>query len=297
MATVPAIGPSLSILVTVDTLGNSNHAAIQYLLRHDNGTQIVDYTVVAYGDYSGSSNSTGTWTVTETLDNMASTQSNLVYPAGTWTLLAYDNDDLPANPTPGEDGSFTWNMQVITTPYDTTDTLTCGYAYNDADGQADYSVIEWYINSVPFSVSGPTLSGIHTSRGDVIQCIVTPYDGISYGTSNASAPITIGDSLPAITAIHIESDNAASGGTDPSTASVGDTLTCLYTFEDADGDWDVSTFKWYENGVEIAGQTTSNLFLSTGFSGNDTVTCEVTPTTYPGPTTGSPGTADIVIWG
>jgi hypothetical protein len=44
---------------------------------------------------------------------MASTQSNLVYPEGTWTLLAYDNDDLPGNPTPGEDGSFTWDMQIV----------------------------------------------------------------------------------------------------------------------------------------------------------------------------------------
>jgi hypothetical protein len=113
MATVPAIGPSLSILVTVDTLGNSDHAAIQYLLRHYDGSQIIDYTIVAYGDYSGSSTVAETWTVTETLDNMASTQSNLVYPQGTWTLLAFDNDDLPGNPAPGEDGSFTWNMQVV----------------------------------------------------------------------------------------------------------------------------------------------------------------------------------------
>jgi len=112
-ATVPTIGPSLSVVVTVDTLGNSNHAAVQYLLRHDNGSQLVDYTIVAFGDYSGSSTASETWSVTETLENLASTQSNLVYPEGMWTLLAHDNVDQPSSPTPGEDGSFTWTMQVV----------------------------------------------------------------------------------------------------------------------------------------------------------------------------------------
>lgn len=112
IATVPNVGPVLSLTVTVHTLGNSNHGALQYILRHENGGQVIDYTIVAYGDYTGSSSSIETWTVTETLHNMVSTQSVPVHALGSWTLFAYDNADLPANPTPGEDGSFTWTMQI-----------------------------------------------------------------------------------------------------------------------------------------------------------------------------------------
>jgi hypothetical protein len=112
-ATVSAIGPVLSFAVTVNTLGNSNHGALQYILRHEYSGQIIDYTIVSYGDYSGSSSAAETWTVTDTLHNMVSTQTSPVYATGTWTLLAYDNADLPANPNPGEDGSFTWSMELV----------------------------------------------------------------------------------------------------------------------------------------------------------------------------------------
>ena len=110
---IPAIGPSLSLDVTVHTTGNSDHEHVQYIARHEYNGQLVDYTVVAYGDYTGTSAPTDVWSVTKRITSFGSTSALQVFPEGTWTLIASDNEDLAGNPTPGVDGSFTWQIDVV----------------------------------------------------------------------------------------------------------------------------------------------------------------------------------------
>ncbi len=150
------------------------------------------------------------------------------------------------------------------------DTLTCSYSgYSDADGDADQSTYAWSVNSVAVG-TGDTLASGFTGT-DLVECTVTPDDGTDAGTP-VTASATIGNTAPAIATVAIS----------PSSAVVGDTLTCSYAgYVDPDGDPDASTYLWTINGSS-AGTTDT---LSSGFVGGDDVVCTVTP--YDGFSTGT----------
>lgn len=141
------------------------------------------------------------------------------------------------------------------------DTLTCSYTYSDADGDLDYSTLEWSIAGAVVGTTS-TLAG-NFVKGDEVTCTVTPNDGTDTGTA-VSATRGIENSVPSLSSVSIS----------PSGPVAGDTLSCSYTgFDDADGDADVSTMEWLVDGVSKGTGAT----LSTGFVGGNTVTCTVTP--------------------
>jgi len=65
-------------------------------------------------------------------------------------------------------------------------TLTCGYTFNDADGDTDTSTIAWLVDGV-VSGSGATFSNY--SEGEQVACRVTPNDGLANGTLRTSTSV------------------------------------------------------------------------------------------------------------
>ena len=162
-------------------------------------------------------------------------------------------------------------------PATASDTLVCIAAgWNDADGHADQSTWSWAVNGSEVSTDTWLSSGF--SAGDLVACTVTPDDGTDTGTA-VSDSLTVDNTAPTVTAVAI----------DPSAAVAGDTLTCTWTFEDADGDSDQSTVNWTLNG-ETAGVGST---LSTTLARDDMVTCTVTPND--GTDTGSPSSASLTV--
>ncbi len=143
------------------------------------------------------------------------------------------------------------------------DTLTCSHSgYSDADGDADQSTYGWAIDGLDAGVTTDEISSGFVG-GNEVTCTVIPSDGSESGTA-VSDSLLITNSAPTIDSVTIS----------PSSAQVGDTLTCGYSgFFDADGNTDQSTYSWTLSGTEVGTTDT----LSSGFVGGDNLTCTVTP--------------------
>jgi len=140
------------------------------------------------------------------------------------------------------------------------DVLSCSYSgYSDIDGDADASTLSWTVNGTEVATS-PLISGVFV-HGDVVECTVTPYDGTDTGKPR-SASLTVGNTVPVISDTEIQ----------PDPADADDTLECTYTFSDADGEADATTFTWLVGGVPKGTGST----LAGAFSSGDTVTCNAT---------------------
>jgi hypothetical protein len=122
----------------------------------------------------------------------------------------------------------------------------------------------------------------------------TTDDALTIGSHTVTLTVTDTDGLSVSDLVSIEvTDNnvpeilAVSISPDPPAPT--DTLTCSWTFSDADGDDDVSTASWTMDGVEVGTSPT----LSGIFESGDSVTCTVTPND--GMATGTPVSATVVI--
>jgi hypothetical protein len=113
-----------------------------------------------------------------------------------------------------------------------------------------------------------------TSKGDKIDCSMSPYDGDEYGTAKSSQTAYINNTAPFASGV----------GITPSNPNESSTLVCNYTyFNDIDvGDTENvsgAKFKWYINNeglndfIEINGETSRD--LSTTFDKDDIVMCAV----------------------
>ena len=85
----------------------------------------------------------------------------------------------------------------------TADNLTVVLDFFDHDGHAqDGSIFNWVVNRglghgwEPVSVHGPTIPHHHTGRDEQWKCTITPSDGLSFGESFTTDPVTIGNSAP-----------------------------------------------------------------------------------------------------
>ena len=152
------------------------------------------------------------------------------------------------------------------------DTLTCSYDFQDPDLNTDSSSIQWYYDGNVIG-TGSTLSSGFSFPGPV-TCEVLPYDGIDYG-----APVQLDQpvksSPPTLTGVTLTSDSTVSGDSDPTTAMVGDLISCQFTYTDADtAQVPNADYKWYFDGVEQPSLQGSES-LSTEYSAG-LVTCSVT---------------------
>ena len=114
-------------------------------------------------------------------------------------------------------------------------TLTCTPgALTDPDS-ADVPIahFSWLVNQEPID-GGASLNGAYFDRGDEVVCVVTPADDVSNGTAVSSNVVSIGNTPPM----------TANARFDPPTPVAGDRVTCLYDYEDEDGDPDRSEVTW-----------------------------------------------------
>lgn len=144
----------------------------------------------------------------------------------------------------------------------TGDTVTCSWdGYEDADGHADASYVEWTINGEA-ALTAASITGGFTS-GDELACRVVPFDGADMG-SPVSQAVTIQNAAPSIGSVVVN----------PPTATAETYLTCNWSgYLDLEGEDDVSEVEWFINGVAAG---TGDMLLS-GYVHGDVVSCEVTP--------------------
>ncbi len=146
------------------------------------------------------------------------------------------------------------------------DTLTCTVTgYTDADLDPSESTYEWTVNAVAVG-SDATLAGAFV-RGDVVACVVTPYDGTLLGTPRTSSNVTIANSVPVLASVDLT----------PTTAYEADVLTCTPgAVTDADGTTSFTyTYAWRVGGTLTS--ITSTTLSGSAFAKNQAVYCLVTP--------------------
>jgi len=138
--------------------------------------------------------------------------------------------------------SFSSVTLTPTTAYEDS-LLSCeGFGWYDPDGDAEGALYEWLVDSS--TVAGATLSvldGNDFDRDDVVECIITPYDGIDSGLPLTSNPVTILNSPPPDPVVEIQ----------PTPLLTTDTVTCMVTNQDPDldGDLIVYSYEWLLDGA------------------------------------------------
>ena len=185
---------------------------------------------------------------------------------------------LPANTVP------TASTVTITGTTEVGFTLVGSYTYSDADGDLEgVSIFRWLRNGVEISGAISTAYILQAEdENTTIVFEVTPValTGLSPGVPALSAavgPIGAANTIPTATNVSISGN-----------AEVGQILTGLYSYNDADADAEAaSTFKWLRDGVDIPNATEINYTVSAADLGS-LLTFEVTPVAASGANPGSP---------
>ncbi len=204
----------------------------------------------------------------------------------TWTVTVTPDDGEVSGPsdtasvTIGNSAPVLSSVTLSPDPAYEGDTLTCtpGTA-TDADGDTITYTYAWDVDGATPAVTTATLSSAYFAKDDDVTCVVIASDATSSDDPVESNTVTIENTKPEVSDVSIS----------PASPSVGDTLTCDYTFADADGDSDRSTIAWKINGTSAGSGTT----LSSGFDGDDTISCTVTPND--GDDTGTAVSASVTI--
>lgn len=152
-----------------------------------------------------------------------------------------------------------------------TDTLQCTPAgFADPDGDAAGFVYAWSVDgTVIAGASGATLSGGGLSKGAEVVCTVTPFDGAAAGPPVSSLTLVIANSAPSL----------VSASVTPLEGGKLTTFTCVpsgHSDPDA-GDLKVYGFRWFVDGVVVAGQTGASFVPGVGAASGGEVRCEATP--------------------
>lgn len=154
-----------------------------------------------------------------------------------------------------------------TTAYETS-TLTCTpVGAVDPEGDTISFTYGWSRNSLAIAgATTNTLTGTLFSRGEVIQCTITPRDASMTGAPVSSNKVTIQNSLPSLSKASVT----------PVPATKATSLTCSVEGKvDADGDTVNVAYAWTVNGV--ANVATGATLSPNTFKRGDTVSCTATP--------------------
>lgn len=152
-----------------------------------------------------------------------------------------------------------------------TDTLECTPAgFADPDGDAAAYQYAWSIDGVVVAgATKATLSGGGLSKGVLVICTVTPFDGAAAGPAVSSPALAIANSPPSL----------ASASVTPLEGGKLSTFTCVPSgFSDPDaGDLKLYGFRWFVGGVVAAGQTGASFVPGLGAAAGAELRCEATP--------------------
>lgn len=197
-----------------------------------------------------------------------------------WTVKVYADDSNSISEFGFDDTSVTNQAPSISNcsitpgiPQSSDDLVAVPAGWVDPDGQPESYTYRWYVydesvsNWIDAGNTGASMSAGSTSVGDQYQVECTPHDGIVSGASVTSAPVTVQNSIPSISACLIS----------PAAPSVSDTLVASPIGEyDYDGDPVSYVFRWEVNSVEVANETSDT--LPTGnYEQGDTIEVECTP--------------------
>ena len=164
----------------------------------------------------------------------------------------------------------------------------CNYDFIDAENDLNLSIITWYFDGLP--VSDGTLNYIHKdeiAHGTIISCGVDARSqsvlGLVTGNSLISQNILIRNTPPTISNPQII----------PANPEAGETVTCLYGFEDVDGDTDQSSTILQIGGDVWSVQNGEPFEIPIGTPGEQHITCSISP--YDGEDGGDPWQIDAWI--
>ena len=175
----------------------------------------------------------------------------------------------------------------------TNDNLNCSFIATDDRLSAISVNISWYKNitiNISYNISvtnntqtSSTLGNANTTKNEVWNCTILPYDGNSYGNLT-SYSVIIQNSPPTAPNISIT----------PSSPNTNNDLNVVFNqvSQDNDSDSITYTYKWYKDGALQPGQTTST--VSSGVtSKNELWVVNVTPND--GTANGESATANVTI--
>ena len=158
------------------------------------------------------------------------------------------------------------SVDLAPSPATESSTLTCTPGKDtDDDGDTVRTSIAWTVNGKAISATTSTLTGSDFSKGDDVECIVTPNDSTEDGLAVTSNVVTIENSLPTVAGAKVETPPAYE--TSELTCAAGAT-------DDADGDTVTLKVSWSVNGVDAGASTT---LTGSSFSRGDKVACLITP--------------------
>lgn len=261
-----------------------------------------DTLTCAYGGFTDVDGEADASTMTWTRDGVVvGTSSTLTGPftrgeAISCTVTPHDGTDagtavtqtVTVANTPPEMISVTLTPSTATT----LTTLTAVSSASDAEGDPITLSYQWTVDGIDPGETSSSLSGATTfSKGQVVQVIVTPSDGMDAGTAMSSAAITVQNTPPVAPTLVFVPDDPVEGEDD---------LWCAIDTPafDEDGDPVTLEFTWAMDGVPWSSP------ISTTVEPNDTIemtettagdewTCTVTP--HDGDTSGTPATIDVTI--
>ena len=177
----------------------------------------------------------------------------------------------------------------------TNDDLTCSFTITDEDaGDSLTANYTWY-NGTSAAISGSmavingtektlTLNSGNTTKNEIWNCSVIPYDTKSYGTVKSAAR-AISNSLPTAPVVDVIPNSPSDNEDLVATIAAAST--------DADNDSITYSYQWYKNDVSQVGQTSntlSKLLTSVG----ENWKCIVTPND--GTSNGATGQDNVTIF-
>ena len=160
------------------------------------------------------------------------------------------------------------HVNLAPEPAYTNTTLICDAAADpDVDGESVILQYQWTLNGAPTGHAERELDGSAFVKDDVLRCMVTPFDGVDYGDMVESNTVSIQNSLPILTSIHIS----------PTEAYEASTFYCapgiLSDLDDEVGL--LVNYSWRVNGAEL--EVTTDYLSGEHFNKHDEVLCMITP--------------------
>ncbi len=132
-------------------------------------------------------------------------------------------EEIPSNFAPTAS-----NVAIAPSNPTTSESLTVGYTYDDADGDAESgTTVAWYRNgNLQSPYTDTVLPSSATSKGESWHASITPSDGTNTGAATSSNSVVIANSAPTVTSLLPSSE----------VPDTNDDVSFTYQTDDVDGD-------------------------------------------------------------